>query len=64
MPKKKLPEDIRAYFAKEGAKGGKIGGTKRSASMTPEERTALAKKAAAARWKKAKRTPAGKGGLR
>jgi hypothetical protein len=33
-----------------GQRGGKNGGKTRSASMTPEERSELAKKAAAARW--------------
>lgn len=35
-----------------GPRGRQIGGHARAASMTPEERTAQAKKAAAARWKK------------
>jgi hypothetical protein len=50
--KKKLPDAIKEYFQREGAKGGKKGGKSRMASMTPEQRSALAKKAAAARWKK------------
>jgi hypothetical protein len=33
-----------------GRKGGLKGGRARAAKMTPEERTAAAKKAAAARW--------------
>jgi hypothetical protein len=52
MAKKKLPPEVLEYFRKEGAKGGKIGGKiggKRSLeTMTPEERTARAKKASAA----------------
>jgi hypothetical protein len=52
MAKKKLPPEVMEYFRKQGAKGGKIGGKiggKRSLeTMTPEERTARAKKASAA----------------
>ena len=52
MAKKKLPPEVLEYFRKQGAKGGKIGGKiggKRSLeTMTPEERTARAKKASAA----------------
>jgi hypothetical protein len=50
--KKKLPAEIKEYFQREGAKGGKKGGKSRMAGMTAEQRSALAKKAAAARWKK------------
>ena len=39
-----------------GAEGGKVGGKKRMAALTPEERRKLAKKAAQARWAKT-RTP-------
>jgi len=35
-----------------GRKGGLKGGKARAASMTPEERSAAAKKAAEARWRK------------
>lgn len=35
-----------------GQRGGKKGGKARTDSMTPDERKELAKKAAAARWKK------------
>jgi hypothetical protein len=35
-----------------GRRGGQKGGAARAAKMTPEERAAIAKKAAAARWKK------------
>jgi hypothetical protein len=35
-----------------GRKGGKKGGPARAAKMTKEERSASAKKAAEARWKK------------
>jgi hypothetical protein len=52
MAKKKLPPEVLEYFRKQGAKGGRIGGKiggKRSLeTMTPEERSARAKKASAA----------------
>jgi hypothetical protein len=52
MAKKKLPPEVLEYFRKQGARGGKIGGKiggKRSLeTMTPEERTARAKKASTA----------------
>jgi hypothetical protein len=35
------------FFRKQGARGGKIGGKRSLETMTPEERTARAKKAAA-----------------
>jgi len=38
-----------------GAKGGRIGGKRRLETMTPEQRTKSAKKAAKARWSKAKK---------
>jgi hypothetical protein len=37
-----------------GRKGGLVGGKARAASMTPEERSALAKRAATVRWAKRK----------
>lgn len=37
------------------AKGGKIGGAKRAAALSPEQRRAIAKKAATARWADLKR---------
>ena len=60
--RRKLPAEVLEFFRKQGAKGGKIGGPiggKRSLeTMTPEERTARAKKASdagvAARRAKAK----------
>lgn len=45
------------------AKIGKLGGKKRAANMTPEERTAGARDAANARWGK-KRAEAGGGGAK
>ncbi len=40
-----------------GSKGGKIGGKRRLETMTEEQRSKSAKKAAKARWAKAKKTP-------
>jgi len=40
----------RAYFAKEGRKGGKA----RLKTMTPEQRKEVARKAAQARWEREK----------
>jgi hypothetical protein len=33
-----------------GRRGGKVGGAARAAALTPEERSAIAKKGAEARW--------------
>jgi hypothetical protein len=47
-----------AYFRAWGAEGGKIGGRSRMSKLTRDQRRALAKKAAAARWSsKKKRAP-------
>jgi hypothetical protein len=46
--KKKLPEDAREFFRNEGTRGGKLSGKARMVKMTPEQRSAVAKKAAAA----------------
>jgi hypothetical protein len=48
---KRLPSAIKEYFRKQGAKGGKLSGAARMEKLTPEQRSAIAKKAAAARWK-------------
>ena len=67
MAKKKLPPEVLDFFRKQGAKGGKIGGKiggKRSLeTMTPEERSARAKKAsdAAVLARSAKKKQAAKG---
>jgi len=47
-----LPDDVLEFFRKQGAKGGKIGGTLRAARMTPEERRESARKAVLVRWAK------------
>ena len=43
-----MPKDILEFFRKTGRKGGKIGGKRSLETMTAAERTARAKKAAAA----------------
>jgi hypothetical protein len=48
MGNKKLPAEVLEFFRKQGAKGGKVGGKRSLETMTPEERTARAKKASAA----------------
>jgi len=57
VAKKRLPPEVLDYFRKQGAKGGRIGGKRSLETMTPEERTARAKKAstAAAAARKAKK---------
>jgi hypothetical protein len=45
--KTKLPPEVLAFFKKQGSIGGKIGGKRSLETMTPEARTARAKKAAA-----------------
>jgi hypothetical protein len=45
-------EALRRHLSKLGKKGGPKGGRARMASLSPKQRTALARKAAAARWNK------------
>jgi hypothetical protein len=45
------PHALSAYFSMMGRKGGKKGGRARALMLGPKERTAIAKKAAKARWK-------------
>jgi hypothetical protein len=45
---KKLPPAVLDYFREQGAKGGRIGGKRSLATMTPEQRVARAKKASKA----------------
>lgn len=44
--------EISRFMAQMGRKGGKIGGKRRLQTMTAEERSEIAKKAARARWKR------------
>ena len=52
MATKKLPPEVLDFFRKQGAKGGKLGGSaggkKAALNMTQEERSARAKKASVA----------------
>jgi hypothetical protein len=57
VPRKKLPPDVLEFFRKQGAKGGKKGGTRRAANMTAEQRSEAARKAVQARWAKDKPKP-------
>ena len=41
----KLPASALAYFRKQGARGGKLGGKRSLETMTPEARIARARKA-------------------
>jgi hypothetical protein len=41
----------REFFRKQGKKGGKLSAKARIAKLTPEQRSEVARKAAAARWK-------------
>ncbi len=50
----KLPEEVRAYLAKIGAKGGKRGGPARAEKLPAEERSRIAREAVRARWQKKK----------
>ena len=49
---------IRLVMAEMGRKGGKIGGKRRLDTMTAEERRAVARQGARARWAKRKKKPA------
>jgi len=46
--KAKIPDEVREYFRKEGARGGKKSAAGRLEKMTPEQRSEVARKAAAA----------------
>jgi hypothetical protein len=48
--KPKLPDNIRDYFVKMGAVGGRIGGKIRAEKLSPERRKEIARNAIAARW--------------
>ena len=47
---------VQQVMREMGAKGGKIGGKRRLETMTDEERRRSARKAAKARWAKAKKS--------
>jgi hypothetical protein len=46
-----ITPEMRAAAAAFGRIGGKIGGPARAAKLSPQKRSEIAKKAAAARWK-------------
>jgi hypothetical protein len=48
------PVNLSEYMSTIGRKGGQIGGKRRLKTMTKEQRSKVAKKAARARWGKAK----------
>ena len=50
----RIPKETLDYFRRQGAKGGKLSGEARMKKLTPEQRSEIAKKAAAARWGKMK----------
>jgi hypothetical protein len=43
--KSKLPEEALVFFRKQGSKGGKAGAKARMQKLTPEQRSAIARKA-------------------
>jgi len=47
---RQIPVEVRAAAAALGRRGGLKGGPARAAVLTPEKRSDIAKKAAAARW--------------
>ena len=53
MKRKLISEVMREMGKKGGKAGGKKGGKARMASLTPEQRKELARKAVQARWAKA-----------
>jgi len=56
--KRDLISKVMREMGKKGGKaGGKKGGKARMASLTPEQRKELAKKAIQTRWAKAKKKP-------
>jgi hypothetical protein len=52
MSKKRMPKEVREYFARMGKQGGLLGGKIRASKLTAEERTEAARKAVMARWAK------------
>jgi hypothetical protein len=45
--KKAIPAEVLEFFRKQGKRGGKLSGKARMVKLTPEQRSAIAKKAAA-----------------
>jgi hypothetical protein len=57
----KLSKAALEFFRKEGIKGGNLSAAARMEKLTPEQRSEIAKKAAAARW--GKKRPSKKGSV-
>ena len=55
-PDAPLPEGVRDYFRRFGAAGGLIGGKKRWAGVSADERKRQMREVVRARWAKKKRT--------
>jgi hypothetical protein len=55
-PKPKPKPEITSEHRLANSRGGRIGGKARAASLTPEQRKEIAKKAAEARWSSKKVT--------
>ena len=51
-----MTKELRKWYQTIGREGGLKGGIRTALNMTPEERTERARKAAAARWSKRKKT--------
>ena len=49
-----IPPEVSAWYAELGRRNGAKGGKARAAKMTPEQRSAAARKAVQARWAKVK----------
>jgi hypothetical protein len=47
VKKNAIPPDVLEFFRKHGEKGGKLSGEARMAKLTPEQRSEIARKAAA-----------------
>jgi len=54
VPKKRMPKEIRDFFARMGKRGGQLGGKVRASRLTPEERSEAARKAVTARWERSR----------
>jgi hypothetical protein len=50
MQKRLRNDEVKSVMAEMGSKGGKIGGKRRAANMSPEQRRASASLAARTRW--------------
>jgi len=51
---KKMPPAVKKWLQETGREYGKKGGERRRSNLTPERRSAIARAAALARWKKRK----------